>query len=155
MDCKTVLEKINAYLDGELPRDVTESVERHLSMCHGCEGELQSLKALNRVLDRGTEMPLPPNFARETLRKAVSLKKGALTLSEWWGSLTHLWRFAACAAAIAGLLTGGLVPQSLHFHVEDPGTLYQAFLDEDEVSLTKTYMKLARLSESAKDKEEQ
>lgn len=147
MDCKTVLERINAYLDGELPGNVMQSVEQHISQCRGCKEELQSIRALNAMLDRAPEMVVPRDFAKETVRKGMLLKKEGLTLSEWWRSLTHIWKFAACAAAVAGLLAGGLVPQSLYMQTVGAKVQKGLSLYSGESSLTKVYMQIAAPTE--------
>lgn len=147
MDCKTVTEKLNAYVDGELTKTDTEMVERHLSRCQSCREDMRLIEAVNAILDLTPGIPVPPNFADETVRKARSLMRDKLSLGEWWRGLTAVWKMAACATALAGLLIGAGIPQSLLLRTEGAAAHKSETFFASEPSLSQTYLKLVSLRE--------
>jgi anti-sigma factor RsiW len=67
--CRDVVELITAYLDGELPADVREAVETHLSGCDGCTMVLDQFRRTIDLTGRLREEDVTPQ-QRETLRDA-------------------------------------------------------------------------------------
>ena len=59
MDCRHVNEQLGPYLDGELPPDVREALEAHLSTCDTCRAELESLRQLASSLAKPTAEAAP------------------------------------------------------------------------------------------------
>jgi anti-sigma factor RsiW len=112
MDCRAVQEKLVAFLDGELSIDPQDAIEVHLSRCGECRMELKALQELNTAMDLLPGLPVPAGFSRETVKRAISLERQGTGIEGWWRSLGHAWRLAACAAALIGVLSGGMVSRS-------------------------------------------
>ncbi|MGA9751270.1 MAG: zf-HC2 domain-containing protein, partial [Acidobacteriota bacterium] len=58
MNCETVLERLDDYLDGALAPGERAELERHLRDCGACRGEAEGLRALlasARALPRALE----------------------------------------------------------------------------------------------------
>jgi anti-sigma factor RsiW len=69
-DCRALLTRLFAYLDGELgPRDY-RAVERHLEKCHCCGPFAESLRK-TMVLCREAGAPEVPPAVRRTARARV------------------------------------------------------------------------------------
>ncbi len=106
--CRLVVNRLDAYADGELAPDQVLEIEGHLIDCHGCSVRLQLEHAMRKSLRRTVYAAATPTDAfRERLslqlRAAEAAEEQALTndgrrggmLS--WGSILPL----AAAAAIA------------------------------------------------------
>jgi anti-sigma factor RsiW len=99
VDCSTTKERLNAYLDGELPPRIVAQVRQHLQTCARCTAELDELKRLNRVLDALQGMEVPEGFARRVV--PAPTPAGARPLV-----VRALNRAAAALVACAGLWVG-------------------------------------------------
>lgn len=104
MNCAEALDRLDDFLDGELPEEVHREVESHLSTCAACREEarrLRSILAEARALPREMAPPrdLWPEIAREIgAGKVVSPAFGRKTgLRSWMPAL------AAAAVAVAAL----------------------------------------------------
>lgn len=60
MNCQTIQQNLNDYFDDELSREARHLVERHLTTCAACRGELAGLQSLVDAA-RGLDSPAPPN----------------------------------------------------------------------------------------------
>ena len=67
--CRDVVELITAYLEGELPADVREAVETHLSGCDGCTMVLEEFRRTIELTGRLDDDAVSSQ-QRETLRGA-------------------------------------------------------------------------------------
>lgn len=105
MDCRTVTEKMNAWLDGELAPDAATGMREHVHGCPACAARLQELQALYDALG---ELPGPspaPDLARDTVRAARELS-AARPMAPWWGALNPFAKGLGMAALAAGLVLG-------------------------------------------------
>ena len=112
MDCLNTREMLNAYLDAELPPDLTDQVCRHLDRCPECSRELTELQKIFNHLNAIPEIPTPAALARRTL-KAFRAGLEKPTFSEWWQGMSLSMRGAVCGVAVAGLLFGLMLGSSL------------------------------------------
>jgi hypothetical protein len=103
-------ERLNAYLDGELPADEARAVEERLSSDPAWAAELQRLERAWNLLDQLPRLEPTPDFMQSTvemialhaeddLKKAVSPKPQRRWLDG------GLFLAGALAAALAGYLT--------------------------------------------------
>ncbi len=76
-DCHEVIEKLNAYLDGELPSRAGAEVRDHLAACARCTAELEKLQRLNRALDELQGMVPPAQFPSRIRELALSRRQAA------------------------------------------------------------------------------
>lgn len=58
-NCKEIIEKLSALLDGELEGDDLKEVEEHIASCDACSAELEQM----RKVDRFTALAEPPHIS--------------------------------------------------------------------------------------------
>jgi anti-sigma factor (TIGR02949 family) len=114
MNCKQVQRRLNAYLDGELPAEMRQTLEAHLDGCSACAHEWAAHQKLRQLLDEPPTATVPEGFARlvreRASRHAVSVRRRATP--EVWRAYPIPVRAAAMLALGAGLLVGGLMGNS-------------------------------------------
>lgn len=120
MDCVNAYQ-LNAYIDSELPSDRADRVRRHLAQCPTCAATAAELRHLTQRLDTMPEFPLPARLARRT-RQAFRACVDRPGFFEWWQGLGVSMRSAACAIALAGLVSGILLAVSLSMPETTPQT---------------------------------
>lgn len=101
MNCRFVIARLSAYIDGELPGCDMLAFRSHLSRCEECRREENELRALKRLMG-AMPVPLPPEGLEERLLGAVRSRKPKLQL---WPRL----RLAPLAAACVAIATFGAV----------------------------------------------
>lgn len=73
-DCRTVLERLYLYLDGELQDAACADIERHLELCVGCLGHAGFERELKQIVGRKCrEKDVPEGLMarlREKLRES-------------------------------------------------------------------------------------
>jgi anti-sigma factor RsiW len=60
MRCQDVQIKLRAYSIGELPMDVRQTIQAHVSECGACRAELAKIDPLTGVLAAAQTPPIPP-----------------------------------------------------------------------------------------------
>jgi hypothetical protein len=105
------LERLSAYLDGDLSAAEAQSMRQHLDACPSCAGRAAELRVVARTA-RALETPEPPATLWPMIEGALDgrLGEGALA-REPRGWLTSRWRpfgFGALAgaAAVAAVVVG-------------------------------------------------
>lgn len=104
-----VIDRIQAFLDGELGEDEAGAIDRHVASCGGCSEELERAKAVRGALSADAEAsPLRPMWPAVKSRMYRESRPG-FSLS---------FGFATAVAAAAGLVIGislgsrGMEPES-------------------------------------------
>jgi predicted anti-sigma-YlaC factor YlaD len=62
MDCRALLQELNAYLDGELDPALCDGIEEHLAGCRPCRVVVDNLRGTIRLYRHGEPYPLPEVF---------------------------------------------------------------------------------------------
>ncbi len=110
-DCQ--IEQIASYLDGELDSAASLLFESHLKECSRCATELREqrrlLGALDSVLSRSSDLPLPKNFARIVASRAESDMSGVRERGERGRALRLCAILAAASLALLGVATRAYV----------------------------------------------
>ncbi len=116
MNCRKVLFRLNAYLDGELPGDFKCEVEEHLKTCRACRTRAESMRSVGDRLDTLNVPPLPREFAArvmaEAQRRSLVGNECLPSISsrrwrpQWLLDLSVPMRFAACAMVLMACLLG-------------------------------------------------
>jgi anti-sigma factor RsiW len=119
MKCQHVVQRLNAYADGELSSFRARRITRHIEGCPACRARWEGLKELGRLLDGWAMLPVPEGFAdrltAEARRKAPRTRKAPL-LGQVFGwvlptlrEMSLSMRLAACGTALAAGLAGAAV----------------------------------------------
>lgn len=73
-DCKTLLNSLSEYIDGELPAELCKEIEKHLEGCENCRIVLnttrRTIDLVHAPLDKGV-----PTDVRERLFKRLNLNE--------------------------------------------------------------------------------
>ncbi len=69
--CETVLERLWAFIDGELEPSSAEEVRSHLEMCRMCYPRYDFQRAYFRLMQRMAENPEPPGLRDRVLSRLL------------------------------------------------------------------------------------
>ena len=69
-ECKQVFERLSEYIDGELPPDLCEQMDRHIGDCPPCVQFVESLRKTT-LLCRDSTASLRPEPVRDEDRAAL------------------------------------------------------------------------------------
>lgn len=97
MACESWREKLDAYVDGELPSSDAAALAMHLRECAACSSEALELVQLKRAVAVAGKRYQPSAQLREKVRQ--SLGKGARREASW------VWKIVAVPAALVLLLS--------------------------------------------------
>jgi anti-sigma factor RsiW len=97
MACETWTEKLDAYLDGELPAAEARAVGEHLRRCADCAAESLSRVQQKRAVQAAGKRFTPDPAFRARIQKSIATRKSA-----GWN---RFW-FPALAGAMALLIVG-------------------------------------------------
>jgi len=144
MNCQQLTDKIDDYMDGALPPDVTASLDQHVAACTSCRQLVAREKRLSAALRdyRDSSVPAPASaFFDQSLARADRLA-GRRQQKQWW-----LKGFGSAAAAglavwiIAGtLLTSPDIDRidapvpTVTMALEEPRTIRLVFSSESELT---------------------
>jgi anti-sigma factor RsiW len=123
MNCKQVLARLHAYVDGEIPAGLMRGIEEHLDVCPSCRGQVERIRQVGTILDSLSIPPLPSEFAARVLAEArrrtplVKEKKAFFPLEwqplRWLFDLSVSMRLAACAMVLLACLLGMLMSKEV------------------------------------------
>jgi anti-sigma factor RsiW len=124
MNCKKVLSKLNAYVDGELPDKRRCKMEAHFSMCRVCREQLEELEQVGERLDFLEVPSIPSGFASRVTARAgnrqISSSPGKMPFPfanwqplRWFGELSIPMRAAAFGVIILALLLGAFMGKEI------------------------------------------
>ncbi len=99
MVCETWTEKLDIYLDGELPAAEARALGEHLRGCPGCAAESVNRIQQKRALQAAGQRFMPDPAFRARIQQSVAARRPA----RW----SRLW-FPALAGALALLIVGAL-----------------------------------------------
>jgi anti-sigma factor RsiW len=99
MACDSWAEKLDAYLDGELPAAEARALGEHLRGCAGCAAESLSRVQLKRTVQAAGQRFTPDPAFRARIQKSIAPRRPA-----GWN---RLW-FPALAGAMALLIVGAI-----------------------------------------------
>jgi anti-sigma factor RsiW len=112
MHCLHIRERLDAWVDDEMPAREASEIERHLAQCPGCRREAEAIRRISALLDALPAVNAPPAMRRKTLRTFRTNVERA-GIAEWWQGLNLAMRSAFCGAALAGLLCGAVLGTSV------------------------------------------
>lgn len=72
MNCDSIRTDLNAYLDGELPKNLRESVAAHLESCEHCRKELEQLKRTVALVKSLAPLPTMPGLETRIMQRWIT-----------------------------------------------------------------------------------
>lgn len=103
MTHERVLDRLQAYLDGEVPADEHERIRAHLAACDACRAEHDALAGLWQQVDA---VPTPEPEASTWPALADELARRRRRTANGWSIRGWSQRGLAAAALAAGILLG-------------------------------------------------
>ena len=97
------LERLSAFLDGDLPAPELSSVRHHVEACPACARRLDELGAVARVI-RALDAPEPPPTLWPAIEGALARQRSS---ERWWSSWRPFGIGAVAGAAAAAALVFG------------------------------------------------
>ena len=76
MDCNEVLDQLAEYLDDDARAELCRAIEEHLSQCHGCKIEVDSVRKTIVLYQADREVPMPPSV-NSRLQAALAKEFGS------------------------------------------------------------------------------
>jgi anti-sigma factor RsiW len=112
MNCQDCINRLSAWVDGELSVPEADRITRHLDTCPACRRHASQLQEITTALDHLPAPSAPSTLSRQTL-KAYRMVMERPGMADWWRSLNMVMRSAVCGAALGGLLCGAVLGTSL------------------------------------------
>ena len=133
MRCTEVQKQLNRFHDAELPPDLRETVERHLTTCAPCRAALANLEGVAELWAGLEHAPVPAGFA-EHVMLAARLRNARrpagpvvwLAFRSWWWEQSLAMRAAAAAVVVAASVAGVLLSGNLSLRSGSAGTRVSA-----------------------------
>jgi len=139
IDCSWAQERIEAHLDGELPKGEVNGLETHLLECAGCAAELELAERVRGGLQMLPLQKCPDPVVEEVYERVRGELRATRRwrLREWLDSWrAPLWRPVAAALVVA-LMIGGTVTYQNREPEVSPAELARAEL---QVKWTLAYL---------------
>lgn len=116
MECREIQERLSAYHDGELPREVAETVRQHLQSCTACDAEMAAIRGMSSMMARSETQATPNDWPAIEARLHP-----ARTVSEKpvWRLMSRFWpQFAMAASVFLAIAIGLLALRSNTVHAD-------------------------------------
>ncbi len=124
MNCDSVLSRLHAYVDGELPPEFMREIEQHLEICSACRDQVVHIRLVGDVLDSLAVPPMPQGLAACVMEEArararlAGEKKSFPLLGwqpvRWLFDLSFSMRLAACSMVFLACLLGVFMSKELY-----------------------------------------
>ena len=112
MNCQNCMNRLSAFMDGELTLSEAERITRHLDDCPICRRRASELREMTAALNRLPSLTAPSTLSRRTLKRyRMAMERPGM--ADWWQSLNLVMRSAVCGVALGGLLCGAVLGTSL------------------------------------------
>lgn len=72
LSCRQAVERLWAYIDGELPADESERVHEHLAVCQECYPHYDFQKAFLEFVNRHSSAPVPAGLRRRVFLRLLA-----------------------------------------------------------------------------------
>lgn len=96
---------LSAFMDGELPVEAAEQMDRHLEICEECRHEQVLLNQMENAFSRMSEIEPSAEFERKVWREIAVLEEKR-DRRHWIWSLFSGWRpYTAAAIAVVAIMT--------------------------------------------------
>lgn len=83
MNCNAAIAYMHDYLDGELPREQSAELQRHLAECAECRKRLESLEKTDALLRSGPKPAPAPDYMAYRIMKSLPKTRSTKTWTTW------------------------------------------------------------------------
>jgi len=142
VNCRKIRQKLNAYVDGELPSKEREYVRTHLKECTPCAQAFGRLQKLGLTLKEVSIPKVPEDLTLKVLAQAQGRLSGSLRESflnrlwpNWWAAEAPVMRAAAALMLIMGLAIGS----ALGWHINKRSKNLTSFRSAYDMGLEAYY----------------
>ena len=99
------IQKINAYIDGELSKKDFEEIKEHLKNCRFCQNEIRKLNSINQFLSSYKNNEVPEYLNQRILASVrdISLEKNRGFLGK------YVFKFSIAASVLFSFYSGILL----------------------------------------------
>jgi len=115
MRCQNIKQKLDRYIQGDLPEPISRRIERHLHKCRNCADTLSRINKLEGLFEDTPLPPVPEGFSERLMQRAhqrqylqQTSEPAVIRLWEWFDR-TGLNKSTAAAVLIVGLAIGMLM----------------------------------------------
>ena len=110
MNCEDACHLMDDYRQNLLSRRERQRLERHLTVCPACAGELRQRPAFDRKIERALAASVQPlHLSAATSARLVQAAQGSVRWGMWSRRATGAAQVMAAAGAVALLVVGLLV----------------------------------------------
>ncbi len=111
MACEPWTEKLDAYLDGEIPASEARALQQHLRECATCAAEALAKVQQKLAVKAAALRFVPDPVFRARVEKSIAARRPSATLFSWRRSWLRVFEIATVAAV---LLIGSALFLTLH-----------------------------------------
>jgi anti-sigma factor (TIGR02949 family) len=101
--CEWALERMDAYLDGDLGEEETSAMRLHVEACAGCRGELELAEATKAALRSLPERHCPDAVTGAVMERISAETPAGPSALRWWEALLR-WKPLRPATVAAALV---------------------------------------------------
>jgi len=101
--CEWALERMDAYLDGDLGEEETSAMRLHVEACAGCRGELGLAEATKAALHSLPERHCPDAVTGAVMERIAAETPAGPSAPRWWEALLR-WKPLRPATVAAALV---------------------------------------------------
>lgn len=128
--CAYVLDRLDAFVDGDLPATEVEEIKAHLDTCRDCTDELAAARSLKEQLHGLPKLRCPDSVVERVIARA----EGTSSKARWLAVGRFRW-----AAALAATI---LVVAALNLGRDRPSPPSDSQYSREEVALAKYQVEL-------------
>ena len=136
MACSEYIDRLNAYLDGELDAAGAAEFERHLQTCSQCTATLSADRALRNALAKAQLYERAPSSLRDSLPAQIPSPARVTTAAAAAG----YWKWLATAAMVLLAVSSGLLTFNLLRSHQDTSAFASAAVDAHLRSLQQGHL---------------
>ncbi len=111
--CADIREHLNAYADGELPREAEAEVRRHLAACARCGEESRQIMLLRRTIAGSARAHTAPAEVRTAIGEVLAADSAHTSSRAWIAAAAAILIVGATVWSLAVYLTGHSPPALL------------------------------------------
>jgi anti-sigma factor RsiW len=142
-NCRAILNLLGRYFDGELSPVECRLIDDHLKQCSRCSADLQEIRKIAGIFQKGIAPPVPSDLTQRIMKKARTQVDGFLprrTFLCFWRNWSVPMRLAAMGVAAAACYIGLAIGSSLQPSTRSTGAEMKWIGMTSQGPIVKAYM---------------